>query len=257
MWDPQTYLAYADERSRPFGELVARIRVDDARRVVDLGCGPGHLSHVLRARWPRATVVGVDASAQMVAQARADDDDPRTRYELADLRTWRAVDPVDVLVTNAALQWVPGHLDLLPALQDAVGPGGALALGVPGNFDAPSHVLLRELARRSDFAPHLREVVHPAAHDAATYLDALARPGWVVDAWETTYLHVLRGPDPVLRWVQGTGARPVLAALPPGLRTRFEAGYGAALRTAYPAGRNGTVLPFRRVFAVAHRARGD
>lgn len=253
MWDPQTYLAYADERSRPFGELVARIRVDDARHVADLGCGPGHLSHVLRARWPGATVTGVDSSPEMVARARADDDDPRTRYELADLRTWRPDGPVDVLVTNAALQWVPGHLDLLPALQDAVGPGGALALGVPGNFDAPSHVLLRELARRPEYVPHLREVVHPAAHDAETYLDVLSGPGWVVDAWETTYLHVLQGPDPVLRWVRGTGARPVLAALPPDLRARFEAEYGVALRAAYPESAHGTVLPFRRVFAVAHR----
>jgi trans-aconitate 2-methyltransferase len=133
-----------------------------------------------------------------------------------------------------------------------VAPGGAFAFSVPGNFDAPSHVLLRDLAAREPYAPHTTQVERPDSHDPETYLALLARPGWRVDAWETTYLHVLSGPDPVLRWVSSTGARPVLQALPDPLRARFEAEYGAALRVAYPEQPHGTVLPFRRVFCVAH-----
>jgi trans-aconitate 2-methyltransferase len=129
----------------------------------------------------------------------------------------------------------------------------ALALSVPGNHDAPSHVLLREFASRPPYRDYTAGVDHPQAHDAETYLATLAVPGWRVDAWETTYLHVLAGTDPVLSWISGTGARPVLQALPDALREQFRAEYGAALREAYPAQPYGTVLPFRRVFAVAVR----
>ncbi len=254
-WDPQRYLAFADERGRPFVDLLARVAVQP-KRVVDLGCGPGQLSALLRARWPDATVEGVDASAEMVARAEADSTDPQVTYRHADLRDWEPGGPVDLLVSNATFQWVPDHLDLLPGLADTVAAGGCFAFSLPGNFDAPSHVLLRGLAGREPYAAHVAGVEHPAGHDAATYLGVLARPGWQVDAWETTYLHLLHGPDPVLRWVSATGARPVLQALDragDGLRERFEADYAAALREAYPERPHGTVLPFRRIFVVAHR----
>lgn len=254
-WDPDAYLRFADERSRPFADLLARV---DGRPdvVVDLGCGPGHLTGLLRARWPQARVLGVDSSPEMIRRVREGNDDPEVRYVQADLRDWWPDGPIDLLVSAATLQWVPGHLDLLPGLASAVAPGGSLALTVPANFDAPSHRLLRELAARSPYAAWTSSVEHPVAHDAATYLAALSRPGWTLDVWETTYLHVLAGPDPVLAWVSGTGARPVLQALPEALRGRFESEYAAALREAYSPGPHGTVLPFRRVFVVARRADG-
>ena len=251
-WDPSTYLGFADERSRPFVDLLARVAIEPSA-ITDLGCGPGHLSAVLRARWPQAGIEGVDASAPMIERATADNTDPRVSYHCTDLRGWRAGAPVDLLVSNATFQWVPGHLELLTDLADQVAAGGAFAFSVPGNFGAPSHVLLRDLAAQEPYAPYTAQVEQPAAHDAETYLARLARPGWRVDAWETTYLHLLTGPDPVLRWVSSTGARPVLQALPDLLRRRFEAEYGARLRAAYPEQPHGTVLPFRRVFCVVHR----
>jgi len=251
-WDPETYLRFAEERIRPFHELLARVDADP-RQIVDLGCGPGQSTPVLLARWPDASVAGVDSSPEMVERARETDPDGRIDYVLDDLREWQPEAPVDLLVSAATFQWVPGHLDLLPALADSVAPDGTFAFTVPGNFDAPNHVLLRELAGREPYAPHVQDVERPDAHDAATYLAALSRPGWRVDAWETTYLHVLRGADPVLRWMAGTGARPVLQALPDDLRARFEADYAAALRRAYPPAPHGTVVPFRRVFTVATR----
>lgn len=252
-WDPQAYLRFADERSRPFADLLARVDVDP-RQITDLGCGPGQLTPLLRSRWPAASVEGIDASPEMVQRAVADNTDPLVTYRQGDLRAWRAGPICDLVVSNATLQWVPGHLDLLPGLADQLGTGGCLAFSVPGNFAAPSHALLRELAGAEPYAAHTAGLERPAAHDPATYLDALARPGWRVDAWESTYLHLLTGPDPVLRWVAGTGARPVLKALgevDPALRARFEADYAAALRAAYPPRAYGTVLPFRRVFCVA------
>jgi len=249
-WDPERYLGYADERGRPFVELLGRVGATEVRRVVDLGCGPGNLTRLLAERWPGAEVLGLDSSEPMIEKARAQGP-PTVRFDVADLRSWRADPPVDVLVSNATLQWVPDHLALLPELVAQVAPGGWLAFQVPGNFDEPSHVLLRELGASDRFEPYLCGIARPDAHDAATYLAALAGLGCVVDAWETTYLHVLQGEDPVFRWISGTGARPTLQALPDDLRAEFEAEYKALLRRAYPPREHGTVLPFRRVFAVA------
>jgi trans-aconitate 2-methyltransferase len=219
--------------------------------VVDLGCGPGNLTAVLAQRWPGATVTGVDSSASMIAAAPQG---PNLCFEVADLTRWRPTRAIDVLVANAVLQWVPGHLDLLAPLAGWLAPGGWFALQVPGNFGEPSHALLRSLADDPRFRDYTAGLTQPWAHDATTYLEVLSGQGLVVDAWETTYLHVLAGPDPVLRWVSGTGARPVLQALPPALRETFEVEYAAALREAYPDRGGRVVLPFRRVFAVAHRA---
>ena len=256
-WDPDRYLTYADERGRPFVELITRIAATDPLAVVDLGCGPGNLTALLADRWPGATIRGLDSSPEMIAKARAGND--RIAFDVADLREWAATDPpdatgraVDVLLSNATLQWVPDHLDLLPALVARVAPGGWFAFQVPGNFDEPSHTIRRDLAAEPAYAEHTHGVAVPASHDPATYLHVLSALGCRVDAWETTYLHVLTGEDPVFTWVSGTGARPTLQALPDDLRPGFEAEFKARLAAAYPARADGTVLlPFRRVFVVA------
>jgi trans-aconitate 2-methyltransferase len=175
----------------------------------------------------------------------------RLSFAVADLAGWTEDEPVDVIVSNATLQWVPGHLDLLPRLVGHVAPGGWLAFGVPGNFDQPSHAIRRDLAADPRYAPFAAGVATPAAFDAATYLERLTGLGCTVDAWETTYLHVLTGEDPVFTWVSGTGSRPTLQALPDDLRPAFEDEFRARLRAAYPPGPAGVVLPFRRVFVVA------
>jgi trans-aconitate 2-methyltransferase len=248
-WDPDRYLAYADERGRPFLDLIARIDAEAPRRVVDLGCGPGNLTGLLAKRWPEADVLGVDSSPEMIERAQA----PGVRFAVGDLREWVSEESerVDVLVSNATLQWVPDHLELLPRLVERVNPGGWFAFQVPGNFDEPSHTIRQELAAEDRFAAHTAGVAVPDSHDPATYLEALAAAGCAVDAWETTYLHVLTGDDPVFAWVSGTGARPTLEALPPGLREEFEEEFRARLRAAYPPHEYGVVLPFRRVFVVA------
>jgi trans-aconitate 2-methyltransferase len=247
-WDPERYLVYADERGRPFVDLLARVGATDPGRVVDLGCGPGNLTVLLKERWPSADVTGVDSSPEMVARA---DRVEGIRVEQGDVRTWRAEGPVDVLFSNATYQWVPDHLDLLPDLVGQVAPGGWFAFQVPGNHDEPSHVLLRELAADPRFAARTEGVARPHSHDPVVYADALRGLGLEVDAWETTYLHLLTGEDPVFTWISGTGARPTLQALPDDLRSVFVEEYKALLRDAYPPGPHGTTLPFRRVFVVA------
>ena len=251
-WDPTQYARYADERGRPFVDLVSRIGADAPRRVVDLGCGPGTLTALLTSRWPSAAVEGLDSSAEMIAAAGAVDG---VDFRVGDVQSWTPPADVDVIVSNATLQWVPDHLPLISSWAGALPRGGWLAFQVPGNFDSPSHVLMRELAESSRWAPSLAGVLRhsDAVAAPAVYADVLLDAGLAVDVWETTYLHVLPDPDPVLEWVRGTGLRPVLAALSGAEREEFVESYAAALRDAYPAGAHGTTFAFRRIFAVAHK----
>jgi trans-aconitate 2-methyltransferase len=252
MWDPATYLKFADERSRPFHDLVRRIAADRPSYIVDLGCGTGQLTATLAERWPQAEIVGVDNSAEMIAKAKPLTH-PRLRFEIADIREWQPDRPVHVIVSNAALHWVPQHLDVLRGLTELVASGGWLAFQVPGNFGSRAHVLMYELMDAPRWQSYLGGIQRPEVPDAATYLDVLSEQGLAVDAWETTYLHVLQGEDAVLHWMSGTALRPVLAGLPSRERDEFLQEYAARLRNVYEARRYGTVLPYRRIFVVAHR----
>jgi len=260
MWDPTRYRQFGAERSRPFYELISRIGAAEPTYVVDLGCGPGELTADLSSRWPSADVIGIDSSAEMIDAAESvraglpADSRQRLRFERADVTDWQPAGPVDVIVSNALLQWIPEHEKLLPLWVTQLSAGGWLAFSVPGNFDQPTHALLRQLADTPRWRSALKAVAfNRQAADPAEYLDLLAREGCAVDAWETTYLHVLDGDDPVLRWYQGTGLRPVIAALSADDAAEFMTDYGSLLREHYPRQPYGTVLPFRRVFVVAHR----
>lgn len=266
-WDPARYLRFEKQRAQPFRDLLARVRADGESApgtVLDLGCGPGNATALLAARWPRARVTGVDSSRQMIEAAAAHAVPGRLEFRLADLRELtpdRFGGRVDVLITNATLQWVPGHLDLLPRLIDLVAPGGTFALGVPGNFGSPSHTILADLQRTPQWKDRLSGVeVRPAVPEAEDYLRALDAAGLAADAWETTYLYVVEGENGVFDFVSSTALRPVLAELG-GVDTSAAAEfcdeYRSALREAYPptaiGGRTAQILPFRRIFALGVR----
>jgi trans-aconitate 2-methyltransferase len=249
-WDPQQYGRYGDERARPFVDLVARIGATDPRRVVDLGCGTGALTALLADRWPGAEVDGVDSSAEMIARAPAG---ARLRFRQASAEDWTMPVDTDVLLSNALLQWVPTHRELLARWAARLPAGGWLAFQVPGNFDAPSHVAMRELAASPRWAAQLDGVLRggETTDSAAEYAQLLLDAGLRVDAWETTYVHVLPGADPVLEWLRGTGLRPVLERLSPDDAGEFERELADRLRAAYPPGPQGTLLPFRRIVLAA------
>jgi trans-aconitate 2-methyltransferase len=254
-WDPAVYLRFGGERARPFTDLLARVGAREPRTVVDLGCGEGALTASLAERWPGARVTGVDSSPEMLAAAAAHAVPGRVGFAAGDVREWQPDGPVDVLVTNAVLHWVPGHADLLRRWAGQLAPGGWLALQVPGNSRAPTHALLAGLCRSPRWAALVGDAApaEDAVLDPAGYLDVLTGTGLGVDAWETTYLHVLHGEDPVLGWVRSTVLRPVLARLAEDDAAELTAQDAAALREAYPRRPDGTtLLPFRRVFAVGH-----
>jgi trans-aconitate 2-methyltransferase len=255
-WDPARYLRFAGERARPFADLVARIDAESPSAVVDLGCGEGALTASLAQRWPAARVTGIDSSPTMLAAAAAHAVPGRLEFAGGDVVDWEPDGRVDVVVSNAVLHWVPGHERLMARWAARLAPGGWLAVQVPGNFRAPTHALLADLCRSPRWAARLADAAPPpdAVLEPAGYLDVLTGAGLTADVWETTYLHVLTGTDPVLAWVRSTVLRPVLARLEEDDAAELTAAFAAALREAYPPRADGTtLLPFRRIFAVGAR----
>jgi trans-aconitate 2-methyltransferase len=250
-WDPTQYLRFGDYRLRPAVDLLAHVEADAPEAVYDLGAGTGNVTRLLQQRWPGAHVTGVDDSPEMLAKARAAE--PSIQWQLADLATWTPSRPADVIYSNAALHWVREHHRLFPALMRAVAPGGVLAVQMPHNFSAPSHTLIAEAARTGPWRVRLEPLLRPApVADPGVYHDLLAPLASPLDIWETEYLHVLTGDDPVKEWVKGTWLRPLLDALDEAERSAFEKRYAELARVSYPPRPDGrTLFPFRRLFIVA------
>jgi trans-aconitate 2-methyltransferase len=254
MWNPDVYLAFADHRGRPFHELLSRVGAESPRRVVDLGCGPGNLTVTLSARWPDAVVEAVDSSPEMVAAAQ----ERGLAARLGELETWTPAPDTDVVVSNAALHWVPRHRELLVRWAREL-PGGAwIAVQVPGNFDAPSHAAVRELASSATWVEQLGDIpfrVGKVVDSAAEYAALLTDAGCAVDTWETTYVHELTGEHPVLNWITGTALTPVKRALGDEDWERFRGELIPLLDAHYPVRPDGrTFFPVRRIFVVAQTA---
>ncbi len=255
-WDPSQYLTYADERVRPFRELLSRIHVKNPGSIVDLGCGPGNATLILAALWPDAQIIGIDNSPEMIAEAESLEVPSRLTFRAGDIRTYRPERPTDVLVSNAVLQWVPGHLELFKLLIDSVTMNGWFAFQVPAMAKNPSHALLRELADEPRWKYRLEPFNRSQSiEEPATYIETLTDLGCEVDAWETTYYQMLPGDDAVLEWTKGSVLRPYLTALDPGESELFLDRYREILREAYPPHPYGTVYPFRRIFVVAHKVK--
>lgn len=251
MWNPDTYLAFADHRGRPFYDLLARVGAQAPRRVADVGCGPGNLTATLSERWPGAVIEAVDNSPEMVAAARARGVDARV-VAAAD---WAPAADTDVMVSNAVLQWVPEHRQLLRRWVTQLPKGAWLAFQVPGNFDSPSHQAVREVARRPEFAEALADIRFRETNvvdDPAGYSALLTAAGCAVDAWETTYLHQLTGETPVLDWITGTALTDVRSRLTDEAWEQYRQAIIPLLAQAYPPQPDGTTFfPFRRIFVVA------
>src|SRR6185437_14000260 len=190
-WDPNQYARFNTERSRPFFDLVSQVGAETPATVVDLGCGSGELTATLSDRWPDAQLIGIDSSPEMIAQA-GQHARPGLTFRLGEAADFDA-SGVDVLVSNALLQWVPGHLELLVRWVAELNPGGWLAFQVPNNFTAPSHVLMRELAESPAWADKLAGVLRhaDAVHPVQDYLLQLCAAGLRATGWQTSYLHLL------------------------------------------------------------------
>ena len=252
-WNPTQYHRFADQRQRPAADLLARIPLSAPRIVYDLGCGSGKSTVLLAERWPEAAITGVDSSAEMLAAARR----ALQAIELveADLADWSPPAPADVLYSNATLQWLDDHAALFPRLFAGLRKGGWLAVQMPRNHAEPSHQAMLEAAEAGPWRERLWPHLRPSPVGAPeSYHRILAPLASLVDIWETTYLHVLEGPNPVVEWTKGTALKPLLDALEGSWREGFEAAYRERIAAAYPPETDGrTLFPFRRLFILAER----
>lgn len=249
-WNPSLYLSFADERTRPAADLLARVAMDSPKRVVDLGCGPGNSTGLLAARWPHAKIEGIDSSPAMIDAAKASG--VPADFTVADISAWAPDARYDVIFSNATYQWIAGHHTLLPRLMGFVAKGGVFAFQVPNNQYSPSHTLMRDVAAQGPWAEKLANVRGIFVEKVSTYFDILNPHAASLDIWTSEYLHVLEGEDAVFKWVSGTGLRPYLDALNETERAQFTREYKARLAIAYPRRADGkTMFPFSRLFAVA------
>jgi trans-aconitate 2-methyltransferase len=251
-WNPDVYLKFGGLRTRPAFELASRIGNLTPKKVYDLGCGPGNSTEILRAMFGGADIVGVDSSEEMLSEA-GKSGPTGTTWLNKDLSNWVPEDRPDVIFSNATYQWIDDHAAIFPKLMQALGQGGSLAVQMPDNIDAPSHVLLRQVARQGPWADKVAHEIREAPVGAPRdYYDLLQPLSASLDIWTTEYAQVLNGEDPVLRWVSGTALRPFLTILEGEEQAQFVETYRQALRGAYPKSKDGaTLFPFKRLFMVA------
>lgn len=255
-WDPQLYLKFDRERTQPAIDLAARIEVANPRKIVDLGCGPGNSTAILRARWPETEIIGLDSDEEMLRAARRDY--PREYWLQQDAATWESRAGYDVVFSNAMLQWLPDHGAVLSRWFGSVAPGGALAVQIPSHLKSAVHRHILEVAAD----PRWNMLTTQASHaintaEPQSYYDLLCQQASRIDLWVTEYCHVLDGPAEIVNWMRGTGLRPFLSVLPLNDdRAAFEAALLDRVTASYPRRVDGKVLfPFRRLFFIAYKER--
>lgn len=251
-WSPDLYLKFADERTRAARDLLAQVPLAAPKLVYDLGCGPGNSTQLLVDAFSGAAITGIDSSAAMIEQARRDC--PGAAFAQADLASWMPERPPDLLFSNAAFQWVPGHLAVIERLSAALPRGGVLAVQMPDNLGEPSHRLMQTVAEQGPWAAKLAGASgarDPLPSPQAYY--ARLKPAFArLDIWHTIYNHPLKGAAGIVAWVKSTGLRPYLDPLDEAGRRAFLDRYTQQIAAAYPANPDGTVLlRFPRLFMVA------
>ncbi|HEY5993560.1 MAG TPA: methyltransferase domain-containing protein [Gallionellaceae bacterium] len=255
-WDPKLYLQFGDERTQPAIDLVTRVNLAHPAQIIDIGCGPGNSTAILRQRWPDARVTGLDSSPEMISAARLSQ--PEQEWVLADAASWQAStgSVFDLVFSNAVLQWIPDHARLIPGLLGRVKPSGALAFQMPARAYSIIHQLVLEVAAEPEWSHRMNDAREGFTLERpGFYYDLLAGLAARLDIWETEYCHVMQDHEAIMQWVRGTSVRPFLEALgTEAERQRFVAQLRARVAQAYPPQRDGKVLfPFRRLFVIAYR----
>lgn len=254
-WDPARYLEFVDYRARPAEDLMARLDLAVPGAIIDLGCGPGNLTHKLKQRWPTRAVSGLDSSPEMLAKARASSGANDITWTSGDIAAWLPAERFALVFANAALHWIPDHAGVFPRLMQAVAPGGLLAVQMPMTGEALYHECLQRVLALPHWRARLEGVrSHDHPLKAAAYYDLLTPFSEEIDIWETNYNHVLADKFAVTAWISGAALVPYLSVLNDAEKTRFMEDYTTVAGEAYLPHHDGRVLfQMRRIFLVAKR----
>ncbi|MGH1349638.1 MAG: methyltransferase domain-containing protein [Methyloligellaceae bacterium] len=252
-WDPNHYLSFDSHRLRPAIDLISQISVEAPRAIADLGCGPGNVTNIIQERWSDASVSGVDSSQEMLDQAK--ERNAKIDWIRADLNSWKSENSFDLLFSNAALHWLDNHRELFPKLLANVAPGGIIAIQMPRNWQAPSHSSINEVIVEGPWKELLEpEIVLEPSHSPDVYYDILSPLTEKLSIWETDYIQVLEGENPVAEFVKGSWLQRFLQLLEEPFRSEFESAYREKVLNAYQKQSDGkTLFPFKRLFIVAQK----
>lgn len=253
-WNPNQYLKFVKERTQPSIDLAAKVQIDSPAAVIDIGCGPGNSTEVLRKRWPHAKLTGLDSSPVMIDRARTDH--PDIEWISGDAASFGFEEKYDVVFSNAALQWIPDHESLVPRLYAIVAKGGALAVQVPADFESPLRKAIVSVSKKPKWSMYTADCVHLVNYRTADYYyDILTQLTGQLDLWETTYYHILPSHSDLVEWYKGTGMKPFLERLPDEKsRMEFEREVLDRCKIGYKTSVDDKVLyPFRRIFFVVYK----
>ena len=253
-WSARQYLKFEDDRTRPPRDLLAQVPLRQARRVVDLGCGPGNSTELLVERYPDADVIGLDSSPDMLRKAR--ERLPKCKFIEADIATWTPDEATDLLFSNAVFQWLPDHPAVLRRLAEALPSGGVLAAQMPDNTREAALVFQREVAASGPWAndPEVKAAARDDLPTPEAYYDLLKPVCAHIDIWHSVYNHVMATPQAIVEWFKGSSLQPFLSPLDAAARESFLAAYTQKIVGAYKPRFDGKVLlRFPRLFIVAVR----
>lgn len=252
-WNPQLYLKYKNERTQPSIDLVSRIDAENPEKIIDIGCGPGNSTRVLAQRWPESIITGLDNSPAMIEKAGMDY--PDQEWILSDISGFETDIKYDIVFSNAAIQWIPGHENLLLKLFSFLSTGGALAIQIPQFNEMPLGKSLEKISGKIKW----KELTHGCRelftyHESGYYYDILAQSSNSIEMWETSYCHVMDSHESILEWIRSTGLKPYIDRMKDDfMKSEFEYEVLESIRQDYPEQKNGKVLfPFKRLFFIAY-----
>ncbi len=253
-WNPELYLKYKSERTQPSKDLVARINLPNPQSIIDMGCGPGNSTQVLVERWKQSKIVGVDKSPSMIEKAKQDY--PDQEWKVVDVGMDKIIEKYDLVFSNATLQWIPDHKNLLKNLWEIVKPGGAIAAQIPLYHLMPVSKLIDVVANESEWKDRLKESIGKLTIlEPDNYYDILAALTSEIDLWETDYFHIMDSHESIIEMIRLTGLKPFLDKLETDKeKNEFERQATKKVSLAYPPQKNNKVLfPFKRLFFIAYK----
>jgi len=253
-WNPELYLKFDKERIQPSIDLVSRIDFDNPAKIIDIGCGPGNSTQILSQRWPECKITGIDNSLAMIAKAKLDF--PDQKWELLDAGKDEILGKFDIVFSNATIQWIPNHFELLKKFKSILSDSGIIAIQLPLFFDMPLGQSIVRISKEKRWSAVTESANHLfTIHNHSEYYDFLSELFNSVEIWESDYIHIMDSHHSILEMIKSSGLRPYTDKLENDIDKRdFEEKVLTDIKKDYPIQKNDKILfPFKRLFFIAKK----